>query len=137
MHTMPPAQPPTPVRRLARAALWATGVAIAAIAVAAPAVTPAPVTPVTDATVVARVGSILRKQDHEALAAYYRAKAEATVPLIEAQERLLRAYMALDAKAYSAEQRDARALLKAARMTKKHYEQIAVVHQRVAWESND
>jgi hypothetical protein len=105
---------------------------VATLAATAP--TPAPV---TDATVVARLGDIQRKQDHEALAAYYRAKAAAALPDIEFQEQLLRAYMPLNRKHYEALQGEARALLKAARMTKKHYELLATAHQRMAYEWED
>jgi hypothetical protein len=108
--------------------------ALAGAAIAAP---PAPSAPVTDATVAARVQSIGRKQDHEALAAYYRAKAAAAEPAIAAREQLLRAYMALDPKTYSGLQKEARALLKGARLTKKQYDLLATVHQRMAWEWED
>jgi hypothetical protein len=104
------------------------------VATLAATATPAPV---TDATVAARLGDIRRKQDHEALAVYYRAKAAAAMPNIEFQEQLLRAYMPLNRKHYEALQGEARALLKAARMTKKHYELLATAHQRMAWEWQD
>ena len=123
----------TPMRSaVARSLAVGLGIALAARALAAPSAVP-----VTDATVAARVGAIASKQDHEALADYYRAEAAAADPAIAAQERLMRAYMALNPKLYEALQRDARALLKAARMTKKYYDRLAVAHQRKAWEWED
>lgn len=92
------------------------------------------IVPVTDATVVERVANIRTKNDHLALADYYFAKAKAEEPRMDYYDKLFRAYMRLDGKEAEVLQRHARMLLKAARMSKEHYELLATAHRNRAWE---
>jgi hypothetical protein len=92
---------------------------------------------VTDADVAARVLSARTKADHEALAAYYKAKAKAEEPSIEHYDQLFRAYMKLEGKRVEPLQRQARMLLKGARMLKQRYELLAQAHLNMAWEDHD
>ncbi len=110
-----------------------------AVAVAAAANTPkAGRTPradaVTDATVAARVAAARSKADHEALAAYYQVKAAAEEARIAHFDQLFRTYMKLEGKPVEPLQRHARALLKAARMSKQRYALLAQAHLNLVWE---
>ena len=91
-------------------------------------------TPVTDANVAERVLAARTKADQEALADYYKAKAAAEEPRIAHFEHLFRTYMGLHGRWAEPMQRHARALLKAARMSKQRYEQLAMTHRNLAWE---
>jgi hypothetical protein len=93
--------------------------------------TPA-VASVTDDNVADRVLAARTKADHQALAAYYKAKAGAEDPRIAHYDQLFRAYMRLEGKPLEPLQRQARALLKAARMSKQHYELLAQAHLTLA-----
>ena len=93
--------------------------------------------PVTDATVTERVTNIRTKADHLALAEYYLAKARAEEPRIDYYDKLFRAYMAIEGRDAEVFQRQARALLKAARMSKQHDELLAEAHKNRAWQWND
>lgn len=97
---------------------------VAALALAR--VTPGP--PVTEATVAARVQGALTRADELALAHYYRAKAAAEADRIAFHDELFRAYMKLEGTAYEPLQRQARALLKAARESRQHYELLGQAH---------
>ncbi len=95
-----------------------------------PSKTVAPRTaPVTDANVADRVVSARTTADHNALAAYYTQKASAEAPRIAHYEQLLRAYMQLEGKPSQPLQRQARLLLKGARMSQKHYNLLAEAHR--------
>jgi len=98
-----------------------------------PAVTPTAVT-VTDANVAERVIAARTADDQKALAAYYRAKAAAQDEPIAHFERLYRAYEKLEGKQLEPLQRQARLLLKAARMLKQRYDLLAQAHLNLAWE---
>jgi len=89
--------------------------------------------PVTDANVAERVLSARTRSDNEALAAYYKAKAAAEEPRIEHFDQLFRAYMKLEGRWAEPLQRQARALLKAARMSKQRYLYLAQDHLDQAW----
>jgi hypothetical protein len=93
--------------------------------------------PVTDANVADRVLAARSKADQQALAAYYKAKAGAEDPRIAHYEQLFRAYMQLEGKPFEPLQRQARALLKAARMSKKYYELLAQAHLTMAEKIDD
>jgi hypothetical protein len=95
---------------------------------------PAKAAPVTDANVARRVLSARTRADNEALAAYYKAKAAAEDPRIEFYDQLFHAYMKLEGKKVEPLQRHARALLRAARVSKARYEELAKAHQDIAWE---
>jgi len=95
---------------------------------------PAKAAPVTDANVAQRVLSARTRADNEALAAYYKAKAAAEDPRIEFYDQLFHAYMKLEGKQVEPLQRHARALLRAARVSKARYEELAKAHQDIAWE---
>jgi len=95
---------------------------------------PAKAAPVTDANVAQRVLSARTRADNEALAAYYKAKAAAEDPRIEFYDQLFHAYMKLEGKKVEPLQRHARALLRAARVSKARYEELAKAHQDIAWE---
>jgi hypothetical protein len=84
---------------------------------------------VTDANVADRVVAARTTADHNALAAYYTQKASAEVPRIAYYEQLLRAYMQLEGKQSQPLQRQARLLLKGARMSQKHYSLLAEAHR--------
>jgi uncharacterized protein YcbK (DUF882 family) len=99
-----------------------------------PAAAARPTAAVTDANVAERVLAARTKADHEALAAYYKAKAKAEDPSIAHYDQLFRAYMKLEGKRVEPLQRQARALLKAARMFQKHYALLAQAHLNMAWE---
>ena len=85
--------------------------------------------PVTDANVVDRVVAARNTADHNALAAYYTKKASDEAPRIAHYEQLLRAYMQLEGKPSQPLQRQARLLLKGARMSQKHYNLLAEAHR--------
>lgn len=113
--------------RVRRAAL-----AIAALAVLGATPTARPPAPLTDATVAERVAAAHTVADHRALAAYYRDKALAEGPRIDYFDRLFRGYQQLDVKTHEAMQRQARALLKAARMSRKYFDLLAAAHTTMA-----
>jgi hypothetical protein len=121
-------------------AIVAASVGVLGAAVAAAARTPprAVVTPrsasITDANVADRVLSARTKADHEALANYYLAQARAEEPRIDHYDRLFRAYMQLEGKEAEPLQRQARYLLRAARMMKQHDELLAQAHRTLAWQ---
>ena len=92
---------------------------------------------VTDADVAQCVLTARTKADHEALAAHYKAKAKAEEPSIEHYDQLFRAYMKLEGKRVEPLQRQARTLLKAARMLKQHYLLLAQAHLNLAWEDHE
>ncbi len=95
-----------------------------------PSKTVAPRTaPVTDANVADRVVAARTTADHNALAAYYTQKASAEASRIAHYEQLLRAYMQLEGKPSQPLQRQARLLLKGARMSQKHYNLLAEAHR--------
>src|SRR5579862_7853716 len=85
--------------------------------------------PVTDANVADRVVAARTTADHNALAAYYTQKASAEASRIAHYEQLLRAYMQLEGKPSQPLQRQARLLLKGARMSQKHYNLLAEAHR--------
>jgi hypothetical protein len=91
--------------------------------------------PVTDANVAERVLSARSKADQEALYDYYKARAAAEEPRIAHFDQLFRAYMRLEGKWAEPMQRQARALLKAARMSKQRYDLLAQAHRTLAWEA--
>jgi len=119
------------MRKCLRRGLLAA-VALGTIA-AGPVKTPK-IVPVTDATVTDRVANLRTKNDHLALADYYAAKAKAEEPRIDYYDKLFRAYLKLEGKDAEVLQRQARALLKAARMTKEHDELLATAHRNQAWQ---
>jgi hypothetical protein len=121
--TTPRAGSSTPVPRAAPPASNATSKAGAA-----------KTSPVTDANVAERVLSARSKADQEALYAYYKAKAAAEEPRIAHFDQLFRAYMQMNGRWAEPMQRHARALLKAARMSKQRYELLAQTHRNLAWE---
>ena len=88
---------------------------------------------ITDANVIDHVLSARTKADHEALAAYYKSKALAEDPQVEHYDQLFHAYMRLEGKSAEPLQRQARMLLKAARMLKEHYQLLAQAHLNQAW----
>lgn len=90
--------------------------------------------PITDANVAERVLSARSKADQEALYDYYKAKAAAEEPRIAHFDQLFRAYMKMEGRWAEPMQRHARALLKAARMSKQRYELLAQTHRNLAWE---
>src|SRR5262245_50222520 len=90
--------------------------------------------PVTDANVAERVLSAHSRADQLAIADYYKAKAAAEEPRIAHFDALFRAYMKLQGKVAEPLQRQARALLKAARMSKQRYELLAQAHRNRAFE---
>jgi hypothetical protein len=94
----------------------------------------AKVAPITDANVAERVLSARSKADQEALYDYYKAKAAAEEPRIAHFDQLFRAYMQMKGRWAEPMQRHARALLKAARMSKQRYELLALAHRNLAWE---
>ena len=106
--------------------------AIAALAVLGATPTARPRAAVTDADVAERVPIAATVADHRALAAYYRDKAAAEGPRIDYFDRLFRAYKQLDVKTYGAMQRQARELLKAARMSRKYFDLLATAHTTMA-----
>jgi hypothetical protein len=117
---------------------WLVAIAAAALLSSA-AATPKPGTaakrnPVTDDNVAQRVVSAATRADQEALADYYLAKGHAEEPRIAHYEQLFRAYMQLEGRDAEPLQRQARALLKAARMSKQHDELLAQAHRNRAWE---
>jgi hypothetical protein len=117
-----------------RRALHAALATVALGAIAASAVKTPKIVPVTDANVAERVANIRTKNDHLALADYYLAKAHAEESRIDYYDRLFRAYMRIEGKDAEVLQRQSRALLKAARMSKEHYELLAKAHRTRAWE---
>jgi hypothetical protein len=121
---------------MARGRWWVVAIALlgCAIAGATPKPQPAKVAPVTDATVAARVLSARSKADQEALYEYYKAKAAAEEPRIAHFDTLFRAYMQIEGRWAEPLQRQSRALLKAARMSKQRYELLAQTHRNLAWE---
>lgn len=90
--------------------------------------------PITDANVAERVLSARSKADQEALYDYYKAKAAAEESRIAHFDQLFRAYMKMEGRWAEPMQRHARALLKAARMSKQRYELLALTHRNLAWE---
>jgi hypothetical protein len=127
------------MHRRATVAVIALLIASAGAGGATPKAAPTPkrAAPVTDADVAQRVVAARTKADHEALAAYYKAKANAEEPSIEHYDQLFRAYMKLEGKRVEPLQRQARLLLKAARMLKQHYLLLAQAHLTLAWEDHD
>ena len=123
---------------MARRRVAALAAALLSVALAGAGSTPkgsaTKVAPVTDATVAERVLSARGKTDNEALGAYYKAKAAAEEPRIAHYDQLFRAYMKLEGKWAEPLQRQARALLKAARMSKQRYEFLSQAHYNLAWE---
>jgi len=117
-------------RRALRAAL----AVVALGTLGAGAVRTPKIVPVTDANVVERIANLRTKYDHLALADYYLAKAHAEEPRMDYYDKLFRAYMRIEGKDAEVLQRQARALLKAARMSKEHYELLAQAHRNRAWE---
>ena len=101
---------------------------VVALAVLGLTPTARPAAPVTDANVAERVAAATTVADHRALAAYYKDKAAAEGPRIDAFDRLFRAYKQLDVKTYGAMQRQARELLKAARMSRKYFDLLSSAH---------
>jgi hypothetical protein len=93
-----------------------------------------PTPTVTDANVAERVLSARSRADQLALADYYKAKAAAEEPRIAHFDALFRAYMTLQGKVAEPMQRQARSLLKAARMSKQRYELLAQAHRNRAFE---
>src|SRR5262245_27037831 len=93
-----------------------------------------PAAPVTDENVAERVLSARTAADQRALADYYKARAAAEEPRIAHFDQLFRAYMKLEGKLAEPLQRQCRALLKAARMSKQRYELLAQAHLNLAWE---
>lgn len=90
--------------------------------------------PITDTNVAERVLAARTKADQEALYAYYKAKAAAEEPRIAYFDQLFRAYMQMKGRWAEPMQRHARALLKAARVSKQRYELLALTHRNLAWE---
>jgi len=91
--------------------------------------------PVTDANVAQRVLNARTKADNLALADYYMHKAAAEQSRIDFYDQLFRAYMKLEGKKQVEPlQRHARALLRAARVSKARYELLAQAHRDIAWE---
>src|SRR5215472_5894436 len=91
--------------------------------------------PVTDANVAQRVLEARTKADNLALAAYYTNKAAAEQSRVDFYDQLFRAYMKLEGKKQVEPlQRHARALLRAARVSKARYELLAEAHRDIAWE---
>lgn len=90
--------------------------------------------PVTDANVAERVAGAKSRADHEALYTYYKAKAAAEEPRIAHFENLFRTYMTMEGRWAEPMQRHARALLKAARLSKQRYDLLAMTHRNLAWE---
>jgi hypothetical protein len=90
-------------------------------------ITPGPT--VTDANVAERVRTLRTPAEQLALADYYAAKAVAEEPRIEFYEQLFRAYRDLEGRDYEPLRQQARALLKAARQTRKHLELLATAHR--------
>ena len=74
------------------------------------------------------------KADQEALYEYYKAKAAAEEPRIAHFDELFRAYMQIEGRWAEPLQRQSRALLKAARMSKQRYQLLAQTHRNLAWE---
>ena len=104
-------------------------IVIAALAGVGAVPTARPPAPVTDATVAERVASATTVADHRALAAYYKEKAAAEGPRIDYFDRLFRSYKQLDdAKTYAGMQRQARELLRAARLSRKYFDLLATAH---------
>lgn len=125
------------LRRWAVAAGMVSALAVAAVATAGntpKAARPAKADAITDASVAERVLAARSKADHEALAAYYKGKAAAEDARIAHFDQLFRAYMKLEGTRVEPMQRHARALLKAARMSKQRYEQLAQAHLNLVWE---
>jgi hypothetical protein len=89
---------------------------------------------VTDANVAERVLSARTQADQLALADYYKAKAAAEDARVAHFDQLFRAYMKMEGKVAEAYQRQARALLKAARMSKQRYELLSQAHRNRAFE---
>jgi hypothetical protein len=89
---------------------------------------------VTDANVADRVLSARTKADQLALADYYKAKAATEDARIAHFDQLFRAYMKMEGKVAEPLQRQARALLKAARMSKQRYELLSQGHRTRAFE---
>lgn len=119
---------------LASAALLGADATPKAKVAAKPKATPqAP--PVTDANVAERILSAHSKADQIALADYYKAKAKAEEPRIAHYDQLFRAYMKMEGKVAEPLQRQARSLLKAARMSKQRYELLSQAHRTLAWEN--
>lgn len=112
---------------------WAGAVLLLMLAARVDAAPPAK-GPVTDATVATRVAEARNKADHEALAVYFRAKAAAAEPRILECERVYAAYLKLEGKEWVGLQREARSLLKGARLLRKSFLGLADAHQRIAWE---
>lgn len=101
------------------------------LAVAALArVTPGPA--VTDATVAERVRHLQTPAEQLALADYYAAKAAAETPHIEFYEKLFQAYRDLEGKDYEPLRVQARALLRAARESRKRFDLLATAHRNRA-----
>jgi hypothetical protein len=113
----------TAIRRIASVAALVLLVAAAGVPGAAKSAGP-----VTDANVAERVVSATTNAEHAALAAYYKAKSDAETPRIEHFEKLYRAYMSVKGKKEEPLQLDARALLKAARMSQREYFELAQAH---------
>lgn len=105
---------------------------IAALAGVGATSTPRPPAPVTDANVAERVVAAATVADHRALAAYYKEKSLAEGPRIDYFDRLFRSYKQLDVRTYGAMQRQARELLKAARMSRKYFDLLATAHTTMA-----
>jgi hypothetical protein len=91
--------------------------------------------PVTDTNVAERVLSARTQADQIALADYYKAKAKAEDPRIAHYDQLFRAYLKMEGKIAEPLQRQARALLKAARLSKQRYELLSQAHRTLAWEN--
>lgn len=134
-------------RSAVRRAAWVLAAALLIAATVHAAPTPKPHRPtkvtgtpkpaaVTDANVVDHVLGARTKADHEALAAYYKAQALAEDSRIAHYEQLFRAYMRLEGPKVEPLQRQARMLLKAARMSKRHDELLAQAHLNLAWTNN-
>jgi len=92
---------------------------------------------ITDDNVAARVVAARTKADHEALAAYFKAKAASEDARIAHYDQLFRAYMQLKGKEVEAMQRHARALLKAARMSQQRDLLLGAAHRNMAFENAD
>jgi hypothetical protein len=113
-------------RPLSLLSLAASLLAAAAVA----RVTPGPV--VTDATVAERVRHLQTPAEQLALADYYAAEAAAETARIEFYEHLFRAYQALEGRDYEPLRVQARALLKAARESRKRLDLLATAHRNRA-----
>jgi hypothetical protein len=90
---------------------------------------------VTDANVAELTATAKTAADHEALAAYYQAKAAEAAEKVEFHEAMLRSVRKAGSKQYSAMRPHCRTLIRSSRAAQESYEDLAEIETQLAKEA--